>query len=169
MFAKLFINPQGHGKPEINMPQRAQVSGLSANALRSELWRGSAYVAKTKEEGISSENRLKHGQWVGVGSVCKRNSNPEQIEDVLLAIKTQRSDLRLHGFGLKIQALQSGTVRALLHSSDSMAWSYAARKEDGSEHDPRRALAYAAMVEGIIRRPMFIQQQLYSWWESDVA
>jgi hypothetical protein len=58
MFAKLFLNPQGHGKPEINMPQRAQVSGLSANALRSELWRGSAYVAKTKEEGISSENRL---------------------------------------------------------------------------------------------------------------
>jgi hypothetical protein len=112
---------------------------------------------------------LKHGQWVGVGSVCKRNGNPEQIEDVLLAIKTRRPDLRLHGFGLKIQALRSGTVRALLHSSDSMAWSYAARKEDGREHDPRRALAYAATVEGIIRQPMFIQQQLYGWWESGVA
>jgi hypothetical protein len=124
-----------------------------------------SYAAHVSQYG----SLLKHGQWVGVGSVCKRNSNPEQIEDVLLAIKTQRSDLRLHGFGLKIQALQSGTVRALLHSSDSMAWSYAARKEDGSEHDPRRALAYAAMVEGIIRRPMFIQQQLYSWWESGVA
>jgi hypothetical protein len=112
---------------------------------------------------------FKHGQWVGVGSVCKRNSNPEQVEDVLLAIKTQRADLRLHGFGLKIQALRSGTVRALLYSSDSMAWSFAARKEDGSEHDPRRALAYAATVEGIIRQPMFIQQQLYSWWGSGVA
>jgi hypothetical protein len=124
-----------------------------------------SYAAHVSQYG----SLLKHGHWVGVGSVCKRNGNPEQIEDVLLAIKTQRSDLRLHGFGLKIQALQSGTVRALLHSSDSMAWSYAARKEDGSEHDPRRALTYAARVEGIIRQPMFIQQQLYSWWESGVA
>lgn len=107
---------------------------------------------------------LKYGQWVGVGSVCKHNGNPDRIEDVLLAIKTQRPDLRLHGFGLKIQALKRATVRTLLHSSDSMAWSYAGRKEDGSEHDPRRALAYVAKVEAIIGRPMFIQQQLYTWW-----
>ena len=107
---------------------------------------------------------LKHGQWVGVGSVCKRNGNPDQIEDVLLAIKTQRPDLRLHGFGLKIEALKSGTVRALLHSSDSMAWSFAGRKENGSEHDPRRALAYAAKIETLISRPMFIQPQLFKWW-----
>ena len=110
---------------------------------------------------------LRHGQWVGVGSVCKRNCNPQQIEDVLLAIKTQRPDLRLHGFGLKIQALRSGTVRALLHSADSMAWSYAARKEDGSEHDPRRALAYAAKMEAIMGQPMFVQHQLYTWWRQE--
>lgn len=108
---------------------------------------------------------LKHGQWVGVGSVCKHNGNPDRIEDVLLAIKTKRPDIRLHGFGLKLQALKRATVRALLHSSDSMAWSYAGRKEDGSEHDPRRALAYATKVEAIIRRPMFVQQQLYTWWQ----
>lgn len=107
---------------------------------------------------------LKHGQRVGVGSVCKRNGNPDQIEDVLLAIKTHRPDLRLHGFGLKMEALKSGTVRALLHSSDSMAWSFAGRKEDGSEHDPRRALAYAAKIETLIRRPMFVQPQLFKWW-----
>jgi hypothetical protein len=33
---------------------------------------------------------LTPGQWVGVGSVCKRNGNPDQIEDILLTIKTQR-------------------------------------------------------------------------------
>jgi hypothetical protein len=119
-----------------------------------------SYASHVHEYG----SLLKHGQWVGVGSVCKHNSNPDRIEDVLLAIKTQRPDLRLHGFGLKIQALQRPTVRALLHSSDSMAWSYAARMEDGSEHDPRRALAYAAKVETIITRPLFIQPQLYRWW-----
>ena len=107
---------------------------------------------------------LNPGQWVGVGSVCKLNGNPNRIEDILLAIKTDRPDLRLHGFGLKLTALKRPTVRALLHSSDSMAWSYAGRKEDGSEHDPRRALAYAARIEAVIGRPSFIQSQLFHWW-----
>jgi hypothetical protein len=76
---------------------------------------------------------LKQGHWVGVGSVCKRNDHPRQIEDVLLAIKSERPDLRLHGFGIKLTALSSVTVRSLLHSADSMAWSYAGRrKRDGS-------------------------------------
>jgi hypothetical protein len=42
------------------------------------------------------------GQWVGVGSVCKRNGNPDQIEDILLAIKAERPDLQLHGFGITL-------------------------------------------------------------------
>ena len=86
------------------------------------------------------------GQWVGVGSICKRNGNPKQIEDILVAIHAQRPDLLLHGFGIKLTALQSPTVRSLLHSSDSMAWSFGGRKwgpkTDSSEHDPRKALAY---------------------------
>jgi len=74
----------------------------------------------------------------------------------------------LHGFGLKIQALGSGTARALLYySSDSMAWSYAARRKDSREHDSRRALVYAAKVEAIIRKPMFVQQELYKWWSDE--
>ena len=94
----------------------------------------------------------------------KHNGNPNRIEDILLAIKTERPDLRLHGFGVKLTALKQPTVRALLHSSDSMAWSYAGRKEDGSEHHPPRALAYAARIEALIGRPSFIQSQLFHWW-----
>ncbi|MEH1765805.1 MAG: hypothetical protein V7L27_01680 [Nostoc sp.] len=71
--------------------------------------------------------RLSPGAWVGVGSVCRRNGNPEEIADILKAIKLLRSDLRLHGFGLKILALESAEVRALLYSTDSMAWSYPRR------------------------------------------
>jgi hypothetical protein len=106
---------------------------------------------------------LTPGQWIGVGSVCKRNGNPDQIEDILLAIKAQRPDLRLHGFGIKLEALKSATVRQLLHSSDSMAWSFAGRK-NGTEHDPRLALAYAAKIEALIAQPSFIQPQLFQWW-----
>lgn len=43
-------------------------------------------------------DRLKPGMWVGVGSVCKRQGNVAVIEDLLLAIKEVRPDLRLHGF-----------------------------------------------------------------------
>lgn len=74
-------------------------------------------------------DRLKPNMRVGVGSVCKRNGNPEKIIAVLEAIKTVRPDLRLHGFGLKITALSNAYIISLLYSADSMAWSMAARKQ----------------------------------------
>lgn len=74
-------------------------------------------------------DRLAEGQWVGVGSVCKRNSKVAEIEEVLLTIRRRRPDLRLHGFGVKTTALSSAVVRECLWSADSMAWSDAARKQ----------------------------------------
>ena len=56
------------------------------------------YVSHIRQYG----DRLASGAWVGVGSICKRNSSPCLILDVLMAIKIERPDLRLHGFGLKI-------------------------------------------------------------------
>lgn len=81
------------------------------------------YVAHVGQYG----DRLAEGQWVGVGSVCKRNVDVEEIEHVLMAVKKARPDLRLHGFGVKITALESSVVRDCLYSADSMAWSYNAR------------------------------------------
>jgi len=91
-------------------------------------------------------DRLAHGAWVGVGSVCKRNGDPVAIEEVLLAIKRERPDLRLHGFGLKLTALASPIVRALLWTADSMAWSYAARKQGRDGNSVHEAIAYAKRV-----------------------
>jgi hypothetical protein len=67
--------------------------------------------------------RLRPGAWVGVGSVCRRNSDPGQVADILGAIKAVRPDLRLHGFGLKKTALTSPRICQLLYSCDSFAWS----------------------------------------------
>ena len=89
---------------------------------------------------------LNEGAWVGVGSVCKRNGSPQQVEAVLSAIASERPDLRLHGFGLKRTALTSHCVNELLHSCDSMAWSYAARMNGRNGNDHREALAYAASI-----------------------
>lgn len=93
------------------------------------------YVAHLRAYG----DRLAIGAWVGVGSVCKRNGDPRAIEDVLLAIHRERPDLKLHGFGLKTTALSSGVVWEVLHSADSMAWSYAARRQGRNANDPMEA------------------------------
>lgn len=83
------------------------------------------YVSHIRQYG----DRLTPGMWVGVGSVCKRNGDPNAIYRVLRAIKDERPDLRLHGFGLKSTALSSPHITDLLHTADSMAWSFSARKQ----------------------------------------
>ena len=86
-------------------------------------------------------DRLAPGAWVGVGSVCKRNTEPMKIFMVLDAIASRRPDLRLHGFGVKTTALEDRGVRQLLHSADSMAWSYNARRNSRNRncwHEAKR-------------------------------
>ena len=100
------------------------------------------YVSHIRQYGA----RLAYGAWVGVGSVCKRNGDPRAILDVLIAIKTERPDLRLHGFGLKTIALANGTIRQLLESADSMAWSFAARRGGRNANDYREAAAFRDAV-----------------------
>lgn len=93
---------------------------------------------------------IEPGMWVGVGSVCKRNGDPSAIRAVLWSIKQARPDLRLHGFGLKATALASPLVRELLHSADSMAWSYAARKQGRNSNDWREAMQWANPVGSLL-------------------
>jgi hypothetical protein len=103
------------------------------------------YVSHIRQYG----DRLKPGMWVGVGSVCKRNTNLMAIWRVLDAIKEERPDLLLHGFGLKKTSLQEPIIRDLLHTADSMAWSFAARREGRNANDWREAKAF---VENIAER-----------------
>lgn len=90
---------------------------------------------------------LSSGAWVGVGSVCKRNGDPKAIASVLFAIKSERPDLRLHGFGLKTTALADPLIRSMLHSADSMAWSYAARRNGRNQNDWREAREWTRRIE----------------------
>lgn len=101
------------------------------------------YVEHIRQYG----DRLGPHMWVGVGSVCKRNADVGAIEAVLHAITNERPDLRLHGFGVKTTALASSYVRACLYSADSMAWSYAARRNGGNANDWREAAAFVQTIE----------------------
>lgn len=59
---------------------------------------------------------------VGVGSVCRRQSTNE-IAHIMKCLHAK--GLKLHGFGVKTNGLEK--YAKLLHSSDSLAWSYGAR------------------------------------------
>ena len=95
---------------------------------------------------LAYSDRLTPGMWVGVGSVCKRNVNPGSVVAVLEAIHSARPDLRLHGFGVKITALRNERVRQLFYSTDSMAWSFAARAQGRDSNDVREAVRYTDRV-----------------------
>lgn len=99
----------------------------------------SDYVAHIAKYG----DLLPLGAWTGVGSICKRNTNVESVAFVLSAIKLSRPDLRLHGFGLKSTALADSYIRSLLYSADSMAWSFAARRQGRNQNSWREAKLFA--------------------------
>lgn len=63
---------------------------------------------------------------VGVGSVCRRQAMGE-AEEIVRALAGL--GLRVHGFGFKLQGL--ARCADALHSADSLAWSLAARRENG--------------------------------------
>lgn len=109
----------------------------------------SDYVSHIHQYG----DRLKFGMWVGVGSVCKRQGDPRAIVAVLSAIRAVRPDLRLHGFGVKKTSLLHPGVREYLYSADSMAWSFAARKQGRSANDWREAARFAEVINGIVSQP----------------
>lgn len=91
--------------------------------------------------------RLRPNMRVGIGSVCKRNTDIKQIENIVWALAKERPDLRYHGFGLKKTALSSDIVRSLLYSADSMAWSMNARKNKRDGNSPLEARKYITELE----------------------
>jgi len=100
------------------------------------------YVRQLGMYGIEIEE----GARVGVGSVCRRNRNVKVIRDILAAIMNERPDLKLHGFGLKTTALEDAYTSSLLYSADSMAWSYAARREGRNRNGVEEALAFSQKI-----------------------
>lgn len=77
-------------------------------------------VRRYEEAGI----RLQDEPIVGLGTVCRRQRTREGAAIVRVL---SGAGIRLHGFGFKITGLRA--VSHLLTSSDSLAWSYAARKD----------------------------------------
>ncbi|MEG3437684.1 hypothetical protein V0288_11190 [Pannus brasiliensis CCIBt3594] len=107
-------------------------------------------------------DRLSLNQWVGVGSICKRNYRPALVEAILIAIKTARPDLKLHGFGLKKTALANPLIWDLLYSADSQAHGLlpigrrSGKKYYGA-NDPNKAIEYAQSLFPPTEHSIFYQ------------
>lgn len=104
------------------------------------------YVDHIRQYGA----RLRKCAWVGVGSICKRNGSPNAIVAVLSAIKAERPDLKLHGFGLKKTALADTRVRSMLWTADSMAWSFSARKQGRSANHWTEAKKFELSISALV-------------------
>lgn len=113
-------------------------------------WRPSDYVSHIRQYG----KRLRRGSvWAPSASATPIL---ERSIRVLVAIHAERSDLRLHGFGIKLTSLAVRDVQRLLATADSMAWSMLARmvrrRGVGSgSHDWRIAKAFCEQVEAMCR------------------
>ncbi len=103
-------------------------------------------------------DRLQPGMWVGIGSVCKRNSRPQQIEALLLALHQERPNLRLHGFGIKKTALKMPVVWDLLYSADSQAATYHIRRNSiEGKNNPEVAIAYGESIKAPKQLSLFFK------------
>jgi hypothetical protein len=101
---------------------------------------------------------------VGLGSVCRRQATDEAAR---IVAALAGAGLRLHGFGFKLQGL--ALVADRLASSDSLAWSYDARRSSPLAGHTHQNCAncyewamrwYAEKVQPIIARPITRPVQL---------
>lgn len=94
-------------------------------------------------------DRLKPNMHIGLGSVCKRNKDPSQIEIILRKVLSIIPYVKLHGFGVKITALRNKYVWDSFYSTDSMAWSYAARMDGRDANSWLEAEKYALKINSL--------------------
>lgn len=86
-------------------------------------WEVDDYLDHAEQYAAAGVNL--YGPLVGIGSVCRRAGTQEAIRTVSLLAG---AGIKLHGFGLKTTAVK--VLAPFLASSDSMAWSYRARRGD---------------------------------------
>ena len=96
------------------------------------------------------------GQWLGLGSTCKRNSNPEAVDEILNHLEAELpapiTQYKLHAFGLKKTALGVGNIRDRLYSADSFAYDFGDRitgKCRTREQRSESAMRFGGQIENM--------------------
>jgi hypothetical protein len=81
--------------------------------------------------------------WIGIGSTCKRNTNPEVVSQILDAvIPLLPSNAKIHLFGFKKTGLAQANIKDRIYSADSFAYDFADRMA-GKKRTSRRRIKSA--------------------------
>lgn len=81
--------------------------------------------------------------WIGIGSTCKRNTNPEFVSQILDAvIPLLPSNTKIHLFGFKKTGLAQANIKDRIYSADSFAYDFADRMA-GKKRTSRRRIKSA--------------------------
>lgn len=75
---------------------------------------------------------LNADQWIGIGSTCKRNKNPEVVSRILDQLYGSMGAFgfkksRIHLFGYKTTGLKSDRIKDRIYSADSFAYDFTDR------------------------------------------
>jgi hypothetical protein len=82
---------------------------------------------------------MPRGQWIGIGSTCKRNKHPEVVSRILDALEESSESkykvhpdgivksMKVHLFGYKTTGLKSDRIKDRIHSADSFAYDFTDR------------------------------------------
>ena len=89
---------------------------------------------------------LQENAWMGIGSTCKRNTNPEVVSMILDEITrfpcVEPNFTKLHLFGFKKTGLKQSDIKDRIHSADSFAYDFADRMA-GVKRTSRRRIKSA--------------------------
>lgn len=72
------------------------------------------------------KNRGGIGEYMGVGSVCRRKNKEEVYE--ILKLCNNMTGSKLHVFGLSLNHIKTPKIRGLVNSFDTMAWMYSSTR-----------------------------------------
>ena len=76
-------------------------------------------IDRFREQGLITD-------FVAIGSICRRGSQ-NQVRKIVSAIKGELPNVKLHGFGISLNALRYKDVWDALYSADSGAWDFLSR------------------------------------------
>jgi len=66
-------------------------------------------------------------EYIGIGTMCKRNGNPGEVEHILDLLLPRLTNYKVHLFGIKKTALNYAAIRDRIHSADSFAYDFGDR------------------------------------------
>jgi len=79
----------------------------------------------------STKGTVLDTRWVGIGSTCKRNKNPEVVAEILdtLEWSFRGNRPKIHLFGFKQTGLKNSRIKDRIYSADSFAYDFSDRMD----------------------------------------